>query len=78
MVEDHVVTWNAAIEETVLVPNKPTREWAYTMAVTRQGQSSTPRCEAPSEYDVQWAFDRIKEVLAAAPALTKAPPSRES
>lgn len=54
-------------EGWVLVPERATLGWAQRMAEQRQGQSSTPRCEPPGDYQVQWAFDRIAEVLAASP-----------
>jgi len=54
------------LDEAGRLPPKATRAWAVTMANIRQGRGSTPRCEPPSESDIQWAFDRIKEVLEAA------------
>jgi hypothetical protein len=54
-----------------------TRAWAVTMANMRQGQSDTPRCEPPSEYNVQWAFDRIKEAVAAYNALAHAAATKD-
>ena len=57
----------AAETGCVLVPAKATREWAYAMAVARQGHSSAPRCEPTSEREIEWAADRINEALAARP-----------
>jgi hypothetical protein len=51
------------------------------MANIRQGRSSTPRCEPLSERDIQWAYDRICEVVEAYRTLvaysprTASPPS---
>lgn len=56
-----------------LVPEEATRGWASRMADLRQGRSSTPRCEAPSQRDVSWATDRIREVLEAAPSPATTP-----
>ncbi|WP_311271297.1 hypothetical protein [Sphingobium sp. WCS2017Hpa-17] len=56
---------------------KATREWAENLANMRQGQSSTPRCEPPSEREIQWARNSIKDVLAASPPLYAHPPAAE-
>lgn len=58
----------------VLVPLEPTEAWASTMANIRQGRSSTPRCEPPSEANVRWARERIAEVLEAAKVLAEYAP----
>jgi hypothetical protein len=41
------------------------RKLASTVANIRQGQSSTPRCEPPSEYDIEIAQEWTEYVLAA-------------
>lgn len=38
---------------------------ANTMANIRRGQRSSPSCEPPSEYDIQWCRDRLKEAIRA-------------
>ena len=56
-----------AAEGWRLVPARPTRDWASTLANQRQGRSSTPRCESPGQYEIDRAHEHIAEVLAAAP-----------
>ncbi len=42
---------------------------AGLMANMRQGKSETPRCEAPSEYEIKWCLERVNEVFAALSAV---------
>lgn len=50
-----------------LVPETANDGWWHNLANQRQGRSSTPRCEAPSEYELRMCREIINEVLAAAP-----------
>lgn len=52
-----------------LVPAEATRDWAYALSVYRQGRSEVPRTEGPTQRDIDWGVDRIREILASAPAL---------
>lgn len=50
-----------------LVPEAATDVWRHSLANLRQGRSSTPRCEAPGQYELGLCREIINEVLAAAP-----------
>jgi len=43
-------------------------DWAYAFANWRQGQRSTPSCEAPGEADIRICRDLIKGMLACRPS----------
>lgn len=61
---------NPALEketEYVVVPREPTRAWAQKLAEQRQGQSTEPHCEPPTDVDVATAQAIIGFVLAARP-----------
>ncbi|RUM98982.1 hypothetical protein EET67_04900 [Pseudaminobacter arsenicus] len=60
----------------VLVPVEPTAAWVSWTAEIRQGESETPRCEPPSEFDKQVAREWIKRILRAASFLTAAQEGR--
>jgi hypothetical protein len=65
----------------VLVPKDLTleveRSIAYAVAVARQGASSTPRCESPTEYDIDTAHAWVRRVVAALSKRFSMPPSRD-
>ena len=59
-------------EGWIAVPAKPSMEWVQSLATYWQGQRDTPRCEAPSAYEVQRAHRAIADTLAARPPLPDA------
>lgn len=65
----------------MLVPKEPTleveRSIAYAVAVARQGASSTPRFESPTEYDIDTARAWVRWVVAALSERFSVPPPRD-